>query len=492
MKNEIKTIMKRSMGLVITIVLVLIAFNAGAKLRDAQHFNMPAKRDAMQASALLKLTPECNPVNGGITKAGDTEDRQLFRNAYNLVKANYVDPITPEVETNMARGAVKGMVDSLNDPENRFMDPSERKLLDDAANGLFYGIGAILTLKKEKIDKPGVVPGSKGDSNKIDAIKIIVMVPMPGSPAEKAGLKAGDSITHIDGKWIITADPFLMANLDGLSKAVRNKEIDGYEYQKAFEAAEKNLKEGLDIPNALEMLTAQSSGEITIKVDRAGQRKPIEVKCECKETYVRPTTYRAIDSEIGYIRVSQFSKAASEAFANDLSRFASSKAKGLILDLRNNPGGLLSSAAKITGLLTGGGKLGSIIEPKRTRIIPLQKSVKTNKPIIVLINKGTASVAELSASCIKEYNNAILLGTKTFGDGLAQTPLILKDGSAAIITTGRMITSSGNDFNGKGIQPDNIVLDSSKDKDAQLEAAQQLLKSTLKDMASSNRISKVK
>lgn len=475
-----KVNIKKFTNVLVMLVVIAVAFNAGASLRRSQNFVLPTdNKDNLSASAIIKFTPECNPVQLEKSKAADTEDRQLFRNVYNLVKTHYVDYVTPEMETKMARGAVKGMVESFNDPENRFLDPIERKLLDDAGNGRFYGIGAILSLKSVKIDKPGITQPSKDANGKLDVVKIIIMSPMPGSPAEKAGLKAGDSITHINNKWIITTDPFLLANLDGLSKAVRNKELGLFEYQKTFDMVEKQLEEGLDIPKALEMLTAQSSGDITVKVERPGNKKPQEFKMQCSETYVNPVVYKPLDKKIDYLKISQFNSAASIMFNKEIARIKSSDSKGLIIDLRNNPGGLINVGAQIASKISGGGKLGTVIKINSRNPITMAKSPKFNKPIVVLINKGTASVAEMVAASWKSYNKATLVGTNTFGDGLAQTPLILKDGSTAVITTGRMLTTSGADFNGKGIAPDQIVRETNKSKDSQLEAAQRILLSKL-------------
>lgn len=421
------------------------------------------KAASTQASALLKLTPEYSPIPIETAKPSESQDRDLVTTVLRMLRANYVDPITKEKETEMARGAVRGMMESLNDPDSRFLDPSERKLLDDAAIGRFHGLGTVFALRREKI----------GD---LDVTKVIIVTPMPGSPAEKAGLRAGDSLTYIDGKWIVTHDPFKEAQLEKMARAVRNNELDELTYRKAYEAALNKLKEGVNIVAALETVTSKSSGEISLRVDRPGVEKPIEVKVRCRNTLVDPVTSRPIENGIAYIRVTQFNKIAPAQFAAELSRAQANQAKALVLDLRNSPGGLMDSAAEIAAKITGGGIIGNIEGAKsERRVIREPRSRKLTIPVAVLVNEGTASVSELVAGTLRDSGAASIIGAKTFGDGLVQTPLLLKDGSAAIATTGKMLTAKGFDFNGKGIAPDREIRQGDAKDDLQLREAVKIL-----------------
>lgn len=452
--------------LLLVVAIMGCAFLAGMQLRAYQArpvaVSFPIKgKNSVQASALLKLSPELSPTTLPSANQESNDNRRLISGILDLLRAHYVEPVTPERETDMARGAVQGMLDSLDDPDSRFLNPTERKFLDDTGSGKFRGIGAVLTLKNEKV----------GD---LDAMKIIIIAPMPGSPAEKAGLKSGDSITYINDKWIVTHDPFIEANLDKLAKAVRNKEIDDFTYLKAYEAAFNKLKEGMNISEALDILTTKTSGEISLRIERSGQREPVDLKLLCRNTQVDPVTSSTRKRGIAYIRVRQFNKRAITEFAAELNRAKTNHAKALILDLRGNPGGLMDAAVNIAGKISGGGVMAYIRNNKGRRVIKIPRTRKLGLPVVVLIDSGTTSVAELAAGTLRDSASAVLVGTKTFGDGLTQEPLLLRDGSAAILTTGKMLTAKGFDFNRKGLTPNKKVLQD-KRGDAQLEAAEKIL-----------------
>lgn len=450
----------------VVIVLSIGAFQAGELLRDRKDRPTMKAMASMHASALLKLTPESSPVTVDSAKPGSSSggnvDKDLVDSIVRLLKAHYVDPITQDKETAMARGAVRGMMESLNDPDSRFLDPSERKLLDDAGNGKFHGIGAIFALKKEKT----------GD---LDTTKLIIITPMPGSPAEKAGLKPGDAITYVDGKWIISYDPFKEAQLEKLARSVRNKETDELTYQKTYEAAFKKLKDGVSLFDALESITSKSTGDLSLKIERRGESAPIDVKLKCRDTVVEPVTAQAVSHGIAYIRVTQFSKTAPTEFADLLKQAQAGQAKALVLDLRNNPGGLMDSAANIVSRINGGGVIATIQSNTDRHPLRTARLHKLGIPVVVLVNEGTSSVAELAAGTLRDTGSATLLGTKTFGDGLVQTPLLLKDGSAAVLTTGKMLTAKGTDFNGKGLSPDKEVREGAKNDTQRDEAVKVLL-----------------
>lgn len=443
------------------ILLSIGAFRLGLALRGPEAKPTAKAMASMQASALLKLTPESSPVTVDGSKQINVQGTDLMSTVVRLLKAYYVEPIDKTKETEMARGAVRGMMDSLNDPDSRFLDPTERHLLEDAGAGKFHGIGAIFALRKEKV----------GD---LDKTNLTIITPMPGSPAEKAGIKPGDTITFVDNKWIISYDPFKEAQLEKLAKAVRNKEADELTYQKAYEAALKKLKDGTSVMDALQAVTTKTTGDVSVRVERAGEKKPLDFKIRCHDTTVQAVSTEPVNHGIAYIRVSQFSSTAPTQFTALLNQSLDGKAKGLVLDLRNNPGGLIDSAANVVAKITGGGVVGSIQTNSERKLVREARTHKLGIPVVVLVNEGTASVAELAAGTLRDAGAATLVGTKTFGDGLVQTPLLLKDGSAAILTTGKMLTAKGTDFNGKGISPDKTIARTTK-SDVQREEAVKVL-----------------
>ena len=450
----------------LVIACSLGAFHAGKAMRGIGAKPPTAKRMTMQASALLKLTPESAAISVEPTKEPANADRDLVTAVLRSLKAAYVEPITRDKETAMARGAVRGMMDSLNDPDSRFLDPAERKLLDDAGAGRFHGIGAVIALKRDK-------------SGDLDQTKVLVISPMPGGPAEKAGLRAGDAITHVDGKWIVTHDPFEEAQLKKLANSVRNGDLDILSYQKTYDAALKKLKEGISISDALDGITSKTSGDISLKIQRPGDDKPLDFKIRCRLTTVAPVTTQSLGEKAAYIRITQFNRYTQAQFSAAWSRAVAAQSKGLVLDLRNNAGGLISVANDITSILDGGGVVANVESADKVRqIIRKPRCKPAGVPIVVLVNEGTASVAELMAGTLKEHG-AVLVGAKTFGDGLVQTPLLLKDGSAAVVTTGKMLTAGGIDFNGKGLVPDREVRQTEPKTDAQLEEAAKILQSKI-------------
>ena len=442
------------------------AFVAGSRLRAKQDVFSLSNDTTVQASALLKLTPErpAVKIDSMETATGNAHYRELMSSVLKLVQAHYVEKITPQEETKMAHGAIQGMLEAVGDPDTRFVDQKETQLLDDAASGRFHGIGAILALKQETVD-----------NEKIH--KLIVVTPMIGSPAEQAGLLPGDEIIEIGGKWVIGYDP----GFAKLNKAMQNQDIDRLSYKKGWQAAEDKLKNGLSIADALEELTTKTSGDTKLKIARTGEKEPLELELEYHDTVVDPVTSRMLDKKgrIGYIRVAQFSQAAVKEFATELTKMRNAGAQGLVLDLRNSPGGLLDTATGIIAQFTGGGNLATIREMNTRRTIRVTKTKALPIPVVVLVNSGTASVAELAAAVLRESTGATLIGTKTFGDGLVQTPLILKDKSAALITTGKMLTPRGTDFSGVGLKPDKEVKVVTGGPDIQLSEAQKILQAKI-------------
>lgn len=443
----------------IVIVLSIYAFTAGAKLRSWQDAPYSANSTAsiVPRGNVLKLTPGQPSYTDGKVYNANEADSDLVSTIVDSIKQMYVEPITPERETKMARGAASGIISSLENPDSRFLDPDQKKALDDANAGKFHGIGAIFTIKEDK-------------GEEYETSKLIIISPMPGSPAKKAGLLPGDSITHINNKWVVTHNPLDEAEFKKLEEDVRNKDADILEYYNALKETEKRIKDGMVIPDAVKMLSSDSSGILTIMVERAGQPKPLEFKIETSPTEIDPVTASTLKNGIAYIRISQFNPAAAEQFRDEFNKVKNGRAGALVIDLRENPGGSLDSVTSIIGDVTGGGIIGVIKQKNGRKTIEAPKSKKTALPIVVLVDAGTASVAELAAGVLREKSSAYIIGAKTFGDGTIQTPLILSDGSAAVITTGEMLTPLGISFNKTGILPSKVV-NQSQQGDSQLDEA---------------------
>ena len=447
----------------VVLALSIYAFTAGTKLRTWQNSSslVGLSASTVPTGSVLKLTPELPPDTSNRVFQADEANPNLINNIIISLKRQYVEPITPERETAMARGVVSGIISSLDNPDSRFLDPTQKKTLDDANAGKFHGIGAILTIDDSK-------------NEDFTTSKLIVISPMPGSPAQKAGLLPGDSITHINKKWIVTHNPIDEAGLRELAEKVRDKKVDILEYYNAVKEAEKKISEGMLIPEAVKMLSSDTAGSITLRVDRLGQPKPLEFEMKTSVTKVDPITSSTLDRGIAYIKIAQFTSFAENEFREEYESVKTNQASALVLDLRGNPGGSLNAAANIMGEMTGGGLVGIIRQKDNRKAVEVPKSQKTTLPIVVLINKGTANVAELMVGAMREKLAATIIGTRTFGDGMVQTPLILKDGSAAVITTGEMLTPMGIGFNKHGITPDKQVVQSSEG-DAQLDAAKNFL-----------------
>lgn len=464
--------MRKKVHVWLAIIFIIAAFCGGKYLRSIQDRPLLIIKGASpQANALLKLAPEQTPIQVESIKpkpqiGADAEYRNLFSTVLNLCKKHYVEKITPEKEAKMAQGAIRAMLDSLDDPDTRFITPEERKLLNDVEAGIFHGTGAILALKHEKI----------GD---LDTTNIVVVAPMQGSPADEAGLEPGDAITEVGGKWVINHDPYMEPEIQKMRKMVRNKQLDLLSYRKALDEIDARLKKGITIQDALDKLTTTTSGDLNLEVERPGKSERIKVKLRCRDTVVDPVVVKELRHGIAYVRIAQFNKRAEKEFTAEISKLQARRAKALILDVRNNPGGSLYSATYIASKLTGGGTVATIQGRNAKRSIRLPKTRSIGIPIAVLINHGTSSVAELFAGTLRDSQIATLVGTKTFGDGLVQTPVVLKDGASAIVTTGKMITPGGIDFNGHGLNPDITVENKNRKDDAQLTAAEKLLVSKI-------------
>ncbi len=383
--------------------------------------------------------------------ADDEKDGvKTFEDVYNLVKEHYVDALP--TDTKMSRGAVRAMILSLNDPNSVFLEPEQRAVYEREASGMFAGIGAALYVDSRKRD---------GFTER----KIVVQDALPGSPAEKAGLRTGDVITHIDGKWILGADPLLDYNR--VMKKFEARDATEDEVQRAADAAQERIKGGLGLFAAQMQLRQGKDEPRTLTVERATSPRPLKIRLTTAETDVatvsgvRPNSARGA-GDGAYIAVRALTEKTGDAFAGALAELPASGT--LTLDLRDNPGGSLEAAEEIDRLLTGAKSGAFAIEigahGKRTPLVTAQSNApatSASRTVTVLVNRGTAGVAEALAASLADKGVATLAGGRTFGDASSQTLYPLADGSAFTLTTGKLTSPKGTSWAVTGLLPKRVA-----------------------------------
>ncbi len=348
------------------------------------------------------------------------EKLRVFWEAWDQVQNNYYEgPLDPR---ELVEGATRGMVRSTGDAYTDWVDAKSAKIDRERLEGHFQGIGATVELDDEGLLK--------------------IVRPLPGSPAEEAGLRANDVVLAVDG-----------ADTKG-----------------------KTLEE-------LVILVRGPSGTTVVLTIRSeGETESREVSVVRGEIVIPSVVAKAVD-EFGYIRLSNFGANTTDELRDSIRDLRSNGAEGIILDLRNNPGGLLSTAIDVAGEFFPAGTL-VVSEKSRTEgDIDFKSSGRGSAfdlPIVVLINGGSASASEIVAAAIKDHGRGKLLGQPTFGKGSVQIPYELRDDSVVRVTVAIWETPGGTHLTGEGIEPDFLIeqdaTDLGGDDDPYLEAARRVLR----------------
>jgi len=320
---------------------------------------------------------------------------KLFSDVIELVEKNYVDPVDSK---QMIEQAIQGMVHSL-DPHSSLLPPDDFKELQIDTQGEFTGIGVSITMRN------GFVT---------------VVSPIEGTPAYKAGIKAGDIIVKVDGK---------PTN---------------------------------ELRHAVKMIRGPKGTEVVVTIKRKGVGEPMDIKLIRDVIPVESVRAIVLKPGYGYIWITNFRDNTTDDTVTELKRLESGKIplKGLILDLRDNPGGLLNQSIKISDLFLEKGDILSIKgRLKQNTQIFKAKANSTDRsfPMVVLINGGSASASEIVAGALQDHKRALILGTPSFGKGSVQTVEPLRDGYGLKLTIARYYTPSGRSIQAKGIEPDIIV-----------------------------------
>lgn len=313
-----------------------------------------------------------------------------------LVKKNYVEEVD---DKELVYGAIRGMLNSL-DPHSSFMSPDSYHEMQIETKGEFGGLGIQIGIK-----------------NKI----LTIIAPIEDTPAFRAGIEAGDKIAKIDGE--------------------STKDIT------IFEAVKK--------------LRGPKGTSVTITIVRNGLQKPMDITIIRDIIKTKSVKHKIIDDEIGYIRLLQFQEKTAQDLEKALVEISKTEGiTGLVLDLRNNPGGLLNAAVDVSNKFLPANKLVVYIKGRdgdRNEYKTKNGTKPYDYPMVVLVNGGSASASEIVAGALQDWGRAVVLGTKTFGKGSVQTIMGLNDGSGLRLTTARYYTPKDRSIQSTGIEPDIVV-----------------------------------
>jgi carboxyl-terminal processing protease len=364
-----------------------------------------------------------NPVVATPSSTQTTIDRETlfkpFWQAWDLVHENYVDqPVDDQL---LMQGAIRGMLEALGDPYSGYLTSDEYQQANAPLRGEYEGIGAW-------VDTSGKY--------------LTIISPMEGSPAEKAGLKAGDQIIAVDGEDVTALDPRLV----------------------------------------LRRVLGPAGTTVRLTILREGTESPFEVSIVRQKITLETVSAKMLDNNIAYIKITQFGERTDRDLRTKLRELLRNNPAGLILDLRNNPGGYLNTAINITSQFIGNGVI--MIEQygngEKVSYQARPGGLATDIPLVVLVNEGSASASEITAGAIQDRGRGLLVGTKTFGKGTVQTWRQLQDNAGAVkITIARWLTPNERQINGEGLMPDVVVEmteeDQKANRDPQLEKAVELL-----------------
>ena len=357
------------------------------------------------------------------TLTNSSSIESTFNNFKKFIEKKYIGTIDEE---KMLESAIKGYVEGLDDEYSEYITKEEMKEYMEETNGKYVGIGVYI-------------------SNNTQTNQIVVLMPMKGSPAEEAGMKSGDIITKIDG----------------------------VEYK------------GEDLSKASNALKQEEGTKVKVEILRDNQT--IELEIERKTIKINHVESGVINNSIGYIQISTFDDGCYDEFKQKIDELKTKNIKSLIIDLRNNGGGIVEEAINIADLFTTKNSTLLITTGKNTEeeITKAKKDKEIDMPIVILVNENTASASEILTAAIKENCDKVtIVGKTTFGKGVIQTIFTLTDGSGLKLTTNEYYTPKRNKINKIGIKPDvevdfpenESVYSIEKQKDTQLQTAIELLK----------------
>lgn len=365
------------------------------------------------------------------TSGGNTfssSDIALLNEIRTRIKSSYYKDVDDET---LITGAAKGMVEALGDDYSEYYTKQEYNDLLDTVSGEYYGIGVIIGIDK-------------------DTKNVVIAKVFSDSPAEKAGLKQGDIFLKVNGTDVT----------------------------------------GVTTEKLASLVKGEQGTTVTVVIDRDGTEKTITVTRDRIE--VDTVASKMLDNKIGYIIISQFGSNTADEFSSALDALVKDGAKGVVIDLRDNPGGLLDQVKSVADKLLPKGTIVYTLDKSGNKTEYSSAASYVDIPIVVLVNGNSASASEILAGAVQDYGRGKIVGTTTFGKGIVQTmlPIITKSGAGLKLTTSTYYTPNGRSIHEKGIEPD-VVVDLTQDlkdnpakltisNDNQLQKAIEVLKTEIK------------
>ncbi|MGH2593196.1 MAG: S41 family peptidase [Anaerolineae bacterium] len=372
------------------------------------------------------------PIREGPTPAADSQataapsptpdgdirpELEILREAYDLIQSEYYGDVPDD--TQLTYGAIRGMLQRLGDEHTGFLEPSIAQRERETRSGTYNGIGVLVDLN---------------DSQKLEVVRVF-----RGSPAEAGGIRAGDQIVSVDGRSIV----------------------------------------GLSLDEMIALVRGPAGTDVNLSIERPGADEPFDVVVMRAQIEIPLVEARMIGSDIAYVSLTSFDARATDQLAREIGSLLARNPNGLIFDLRSDPGGFLDQAIDVSDLFLDEGLV--MIERNRDgseqRFDSDSGDLAETIPLVVLVDRGSASASEIVAGAIQDRECGVLIGTLTFGKGSVQNVHTLSDGSELRVTIARWFTPNDRAIHGEGLEP-NIVVEAGDDpaQDLQLDRAVEYLR----------------
>ena len=398
--------MRKPIYIVVAIIaalgMVILSFGGGF---IAGHYT--ARKGEANSAATTPAPSPATPTGteeGEETTTPSTEgphrlNVDLINEVLDLLDAEFYGDIPDN--TQLTYGAINGMLATLDDPYTSFVPPNIAKILNEDTSGQFEGIGATVRMREDGY--------------------LEIVRPLPGQPAEAAGLKSGDIVLAVDGQSIV----------------------------------------GKSLFEAISLIRGPAGTPVTLEIARPGEEESFEVTITRARIEIPVVEYQMLDGDIAYIHLTEFDANAADRVRDALKELLAQHPKGLIFDLRDNPGGLLSQAIEVADIFLGDGVVAIERDSAGHEQVfySYDGDIGEEIPMVVLVNGGSASASEIVSGALKDRGRAVLIGTRTLGKGSVQLPHQLSDGSQLRVTIARWFTPNDQTIHEKGIEPDIEVPD---------------------------------